>query len=77
MGRLYLGIGFFIATSVAIGVVSLIHVDIGWVPMVLGFVGAFLLFSASVYLIFESRLALTTTYSEMDFINRNYMQRST
>jgi len=75
MGRLYLGISFFIATSVAIGVVSLIHVDVGWIPMVLGFVGAFLLFSASVYLIFESRLALTTTYQEMDYIDRNYMQR--
>jgi hypothetical protein len=77
MGRLYIGISFFIATSVAIGVVSLLHVDVGWIPMVLGFVGAFLLFSASVYLIFESRLALTTTYEEMDYIDRNYMQRGT
>ena len=75
MGRLYIGISFFIATSVAIGVVSLLHVNVGWIPMVLGFVGAFLLFSASVYLIFESRLALTTTYQEMDYIDRNYMQR--
>lgn len=75
MSRLYFGISFFIATSVAIGVVSLLHVDIGWIPMVLGFVGAFLLFSASVYLIFESRLALTTTFEEMDYIDRNYMKR--
>ena len=75
MGRLYIGISFFIATSVSIGVVSLLHVDIGWVPMVLGFIGAFLLFSASVYLIFESRLALTTTSEEMDYIHRNYMRR--
>jgi hypothetical protein len=75
MSRLYFGISFFIATSVAIGVVSLLHVDIGWIPMVFGFVGAFLLFSASVYLIFESRLALTTTFEEMDYIDRNYMKR--
>lgn len=75
MNRLYFGISFFIATSVAIGVVSLLHVNVGWIPMVLGFVGAFLLFSASVYLIFESRLALATTYQEMDYIDRNYMQR--
>ena len=75
MGRLYIGISFFIATSVSIGVVSLLHVDIGWVPMVLGFIGAFLLFSASVYLIFESRMALTTTSEEMDYIHRNYMSR--
>ena len=75
MNRLYFGISFFIATSVSIGVVSLLHVSVGWIPMVLGFVGAFLLFSASVYLIFESRLALTTTFEEMDYIHRNYMQR--
>lgn len=75
MGRLYLGISFFIATSVAVGVVALLHVDAGWVPMLLGFVGAFLLFSASVFLIFESRLALATTFEEMDYIDRNYMRR--
>ena len=75
MSRLYLGISFFIATSVSIGVISLLHVDLGFVPMVLGFVGAFLLFSASVYLIFESRLALATTFEEMDYIDRNYMKQ--
>ncbi|MFP5245571.1 MAG: DUF2721 domain-containing protein [Thermoanaerobaculia bacterium] len=73
MSRLYVGISFFIATSVSIGVVSLLHVDFGWVPLLLGFIGAGLLFSASVWLIFESRLALTTTYEEMDYIDRNYM----
>jgi hypothetical protein len=75
MGRLYLGISFFIATSVSVGVVALLHVDVGWVPMLLGFVGAFLLFSASIFLIFESRLALATTFEEMDYIDRNYMRR--
>ena len=75
MGRLYIGISFFIATSVSIGVVSLLHVDIGWVPLVLGFIGAGLLFSASIFLIFESRLALATTFEEMDYIARNYMDR--
>ncbi len=73
MSRLYIGISFFIATSVSIGVVSLLSVDIGWIPLLLGFVGAGLLFSASVYLIIESRMAMTTTYAEMDYITRNYM----
>ncbi len=76
MSRLYIGISCFIATSVAIGLVSLLQMNIGWIPLVLGFVGAGLLFSASIYLIFESRLAIATTYEEMDFISRNYMQRS-
>ena len=74
LSRLYLGVGFFVATSVSIGLVALLHVNVGFVPLVLGFIGAFLLFSASVYLILESRLALTTTYSEMDYISRYYMR---
>jgi Protein of unknown function (DUF2721) len=74
MSRLYIGISFFIGTSVSVGVVSLLH-HIEWIPLLLGFVGAGLLFSASVYLIFESRLAMATTYEEMDYIDRNYMQR--
>jgi len=77
MGRLYIGISFFIATSVSIGVVSLLHVDIGWIPLVLGFVGAGLLFSASVYLIFESQMALATTFEEMDYIRRTYIPAAT
>lgn len=75
MSRLYGGISFFIATSVSIGIVSLIHVDIGFVPLVLGFIGAGFLFSASVYLIIESRLAMTTTYAEMDYIHRIHLGR--
>ena len=75
MSRLYLGLSFFIATSVAIGVVALVRYNIGWIPLLLGFIGAGLLFSSSVYLIIESRLALTTTYTEMDYIARHYMRR--
>jgi hypothetical protein len=74
MSRLYLGISFFIGTSVSIGVVSLLTVSVGWIPLILGFVGAGCLFSASVYLIIESRYAMTTTYAEMDYISRNYMR---
>jgi uncharacterized protein DUF2721 len=73
MGFLYLDISFFIATSVSIGVISLLDVDFGWIPLVLGFIGAGLLFSASVYLIFESRLALATIDEEMDYVTRHYM----
>lgn len=76
MSRLYIAISFFIATSVSIGLVALLHVDVGWVPLVLGFFGAALLFWASVYLIFESRLALRTTHAEMDHISHMYMKAS-
>jgi hypothetical protein len=54
--------------------VALLHVNIGFVPLVIGFGGAFLLFSASVYLIFESRLANATTHAEMDYISKHYMR---
>src|SRR5687767_6908773 len=54
MARLYFGISFFIATSVSIGVVVLLHVDIGWFPLIFGFVGAGLLFTTNIYLIFKS-----------------------
>lgn len=73
MSRLYFDISFFIGTSVAIGIVSLLDLDFGWVPLLLGFIGAGLLFSASIYLIFESRLAMATTDEEMDYVKRNYM----
>jgi hypothetical protein len=74
LSRLYLAIGFFVATRVSIGVVALLHVNVGFVPLVIGFIGAFLLFSAAIYLILESRLALTTTYTEMDYISKHYMR---
>ncbi|HEX7151283.1 MAG TPA: DUF2721 domain-containing protein [Thermoanaerobaculia bacterium] len=73
MTRLYIALAMFVATSVAIGIVTLFGVHFAWVPLSLGFIGAGLMFSASVHLIFESRIALQTTYAEMDYIVRNYM----
>jgi hypothetical protein len=75
MSRLYVGISFFIATSVSIGIAALMPVAVGWIPLILGFIGAGLLFSASVHLMFESRLALTTTHAEMDYITENFIKR--
>ena len=72
MQRLYIGLAMFVATSVAIGVVAMVRVDVGWIPLILGFIGAGLLFSASLLLIFESRIALTATWAEMDYIAQNY-----
>lgn len=67
----YLAVGVFVATSVAIGVVSFFNGRAGWVPVALGLVGAFFLFYGSMLLVFEARLALSTTHAEMDFIWRN------
>jgi hypothetical protein len=73
MATLYIGISFFIGTSIAIGVVSLLGLHTGWVPLVLGFIGAGLLLFSSILLIFESQLSVATTSEEMDYIHRNYV----
>jgi hypothetical protein len=72
LSRLYAGIGTFVATSVAIGVFALLDIHHAWLPLILGFVGAGLLFSASVMLIIESRIALELTYKEMDFVLKKH-----
>jgi hypothetical protein len=59
-----------VATSVAIGVVSFFGGRFGWVPVAMGLIGAFFLFYGSMLLVFEARLALSTTHAEMDFIWR-------
>ena len=75
MTRLYSALAIFIATSVSIGAVALSGWHVGWLPLFLGFIGAGLMFWASINLIFESRLALQTTYAEMDYIVRVYSPR--
>lgn len=70
LSRLYLGLSLFLATSVALGVVAFARLNAAWIPLTLGVIGVALLFSASLLLIFESRIALTSTYEEMDYIRR-------
>jgi hypothetical protein len=66
----YLAVGVFVATSVAIGVVAFFHARAGWVPVVMGLIGACFLFYGSMLAVFEARLALSTTHAEMDFVWR-------
>lgn len=70
----YLAVGVFVATSVAIGGVAFFYargLSTGargaWIPVVMGLIGAVFLFYGSMLLVFEARLALSTTHSEMDF----------
>jgi hypothetical protein len=70
LAQLYLGLGAFLATSIALGVVTFARLDAGWVPLLFGAIGVTLLFSASILLIFESRIALASAYAEMDYIRR-------
>src|SRR5438093_1090374 len=54
----YLAVGVFVATSVAIGVVSFFGARWAVIPVVLGLMGACFLFYGSMLLVFEARLAL-------------------
>jgi Protein of unknown function (DUF2721) len=68
LAQLYLGLGAFVATSIALGAVTFTRLDAGWMPLLFGAIGVILLFSASILLIFESRIALASAYAEMDYI---------
>ena len=68
--RLYMALSLFLATSVTLGIIALTHFTAAWIGLILGLIGAGLLFSASVLLILESRIALASTYAEMDYIRR-------
>ena len=72
MVTFYVSLGMFVATSVAIGVVSFTgNPRYNLIPVVVGVLGACFLFYGSVLLILEARLALSTIHSEMDFIWRH------
>ena len=70
MASLYLALGIFVATSVAIGIVAISGLTYAWIPTLLGIAGAGLLFYASLLLIAESRVALAAVNDEMDFVLR-------
>jgi hypothetical protein len=68
--RLYMALALFIATSVGIGVVAVFGAPYAWAALLLGFLGAGLLFWASVLLIVESRIALAAVEEEMAFVRQ-------
>ncbi|HEY1952568.1 MAG TPA: DUF2721 domain-containing protein [Gemmatimonadaceae bacterium] len=68
LSRLYAALGFFVGTSVAIGLVAVTDSSFTIVPVVLGLSGAALLLYAAFLLIKESRFALAAVNDEMDFV---------
>jgi len=63
----YLSLGFFVATTVSIGLVALVSTW-QWMPSALGIVGTVVLFYGCMLLIAETRLALRSVNDEMQFI---------
>ena len=64
--NLYIALGLFVTTTVCVGLVALLH-RLGWLPMALGIFGTLFLFYSSMLLIAETRLALRSVNSEMEF----------
>lgn len=75
---LYLASGVFVATSVAIGMVSVVaSPHFNWVPVVLGITGACFLFYGCLVLITEARIAVRSLRSEMSFLGLVARQHGT
>jgi len=64
--RFYVALGFFVATTLAVGLVAFLP-GIDWVPPLLAILGALGLFSGCIQLIRETRLALHAVDREMSF----------
>lgn len=68
LSRLYAALGFFVGTSVTIGLVAITDSRLTIIPVALGLGGAALLLYAAFLLIRESRFALAAVNEEMDFM---------
>lgn len=71
MTTFYVALGLFVGTSVAIGLLGLTGSGGGpaeSIPVVLGMVGALLLFAGTLLLGIEATLALRAIHAEMDFL---------
>lgn len=75
MVSLYVTIGFFVATSGAIGVIELSDSGWGLLPVALGMIGAVLLLLASGLLIVESRVLLVALNEEMSDLTNTCEER--
>jgi hypothetical protein len=64
----YTALGVFVATSVAIALISALARNFTWIAVALGVIGALFMLYGSMLLIIESRMALSAIMTEMDFV---------
>ncbi len=67
LAALYTAVGFLVATSIGVGVTTLLHWAGGWFAVGLAMLGACALLWASVLLVREGRLAINSTLEEMNY----------
>ncbi|MBE2271164.1 MAG: DUF2721 domain-containing protein [Anaerolinea sp.] len=70
LALLYVTLGSFVATSIAIGLVQLTNTEYTWLPLGLAMLGAALFLLTCWLLVLETRIALATVRAEMDFALR-------
>ena len=70
----YVALGLFVGTTIAIGLTAVLP-SLAWLPGGLGIVGTLVLFYGCVALIRETRYALSSVDSEMEFVLRLRDQR--
>jgi len=71
MTTFYLALGLFVATTITLGFLGIsgpVDRELHWAPVIVGMIGAALLFVGTVLLGFEATLALRSIHSEMDFV---------
>lgn len=62
----YWGLGFFVLTSVSIGVIGIVGLY-RWIPIPIGLIGIFFIAYGSILMMLEARMATATINTEMDF----------
>src|SRR6185436_2110553 len=68
MAAYYTALGIFVASTVAIAIISAAARNYTWIAVLLGVFGTLYMLYGSVLLIIESRMALSAIMSEMDFV---------
>jgi hypothetical protein len=70
LAALYSAVGFLVATSIGVGVITLLHWRGGWLAIALALLGACALLWGSVLLVREGRLAIGSTLEEVNYVRR-------
>ncbi|MFO7180088.1 MAG: DUF2721 domain-containing protein [Pseudomonadota bacterium] len=68
LAALYTAIGLLVATSIGVGLLTMLPWGRSWPPVVLGLLGSCALLWGSVLLVREGRLAITSTLDEMSYV---------
>jgi hypothetical protein len=68
MSLLYIALLFFIASSLMIGIFEIMNWVRHWILITIPIIGAIALFSSSILLIMETRLALLSVENEMKYV---------